>query len=124
MRPSLEAVGRYDPIRARNRFLATYNPRDTQILCAGSGLVGFFVLRFHYDHLHLDHVYIRPKYQRRGFGCKVMCFVKCHARAKQLPVRVTALRDSAANEFYLSCGFELQRTEGFDNYYIWRPLSN
>jgi len=29
MRPSLEAVSRFDPERARNRFLSSFQPLDT-----------------------------------------------------------------------------------------------
>ena len=32
MKPSLEAVGRFDPERARNRFLESYQPEDTSII--------------------------------------------------------------------------------------------
>lgn len=32
MRPSLEAVGRFDPVRARKRFLDGFVPDQTQVL--------------------------------------------------------------------------------------------
>jgi hypothetical protein len=33
MRPSLEALNRFDPVRARDRFLSTFVENDTFILC-------------------------------------------------------------------------------------------
>ena len=34
MRASLEAVGRYDPVRVKQRFLGTYNPDNTKKIMA------------------------------------------------------------------------------------------
>ena len=67
MRPSLEAIGRFDPERARNRFLETYNANDTQVVHVGGDLIGFYVVRKRPDHLYLDHLYIRPA-NRPGFA--------------------------------------------------------
>ena len=59
MRPSLEAVGRFDPERARERFLKSYCPGETEIIYANEKIVGFYVLRRRSDHLYLDHLYVR-----------------------------------------------------------------
>jgi hypothetical protein len=56
MRPSLEAVGRFDPVRARARFLDGFIPEDTQVLCVGGRTAGFQVVRRRPDHLYLDHL--------------------------------------------------------------------
>ena len=119
MRPSLEAVGRFDPERARSRFLATYDPRDTQLVHADDDLAGFYVIRSRSDHLYLDHVYIRPKHQGAGLGRSIVRSVQERAREMGLPLGLTALRGSPANAFYLSCGFVLEGSEELDNYYAW-----
>ena len=121
MRPSLEAIGRFDPERARNRFLETYDPRDTQIVRAGSDLIGFYVVRKRPDHLYLDHLYISPAHQGGGLGRRIVSSVQALARNLGLPVRLIALRGSPANDFYISCGFALERSDHLDNYYIWEP---
>ena len=58
MKPSLLAVGRFDPERARERFSATYNPSNTSVICMSGKAVGFYVLADNTDHLILDHLYI------------------------------------------------------------------
>lgn len=56
MRPSLEKVGRFDPERARRRFLDTYDPSETKVVHVAGELAGFYVLRDRRDHLYLDHL--------------------------------------------------------------------
>ena len=51
MKPSLLAVGRFDPERARERFSATYNPSNTSVICMSGKAVGFYVLADNTDHL-------------------------------------------------------------------------
>ena len=121
MRPSLEALGRFDPVRARQRFLETYDPNDTQIVRVGSELIGFYVVRTHRDHLYLDHLYIRPARQGGGIGRDIVQAVQEQARKMELPLRLVALRGSPANDFYVSCGFTLHRCDDVDNYYTWEP---
>ncbi|WP_243645874.1 hypothetical protein [Reinekea marinisedimentorum] len=58
MRPSLEALGRYDEVRVRSRFLDTFVPGDTIKLVSGNSTFGFYVLRDKGDHFYLDHLYI------------------------------------------------------------------
>lgn len=121
MRPSLEAIGRFDEERVRKRFLDTYNPADTQIVRAGQDLIGFYVLQTRLDHLHLSHLYISPPHQGGGLGRGIVHTVQDQARDMALPVRLKALRGSPANDFYTSCGFVLERSDDLDNYYIWEP---
>ena len=121
MKPSLEALGRFDPERARNRFLETYVPADTQIVMAGNELIGFFVVRTQPDHLYLDHIYMRTAQQGGGIGRRIVRSVQDRAKDMGLQVRLMALRNSPANDFYVSCGFVLQRCDEIDNHYTWEP---
>ena len=121
MKPSLQALGRFDPERARNRFLETYDPADTQIVKAGEDLIGFFVVRRRSDHLYLDHIYIQAAHQGSGIGRHIVVSVQERAAQMGLQVRLMTLRDSPANAFYMSCGFVLQHSDDLDNYYVWEP---
>ncbi len=123
MRPSLEAVGRFDPTRARERFLTSFRAADTQIIYQDNKQIGFFVVRHREDHLYLDHLYIDPKCQGSGVGRAIINQVKADAQARQLPVRLMALNGSSANRFYQSCGFEITDQDDLDTYYIWHPSS-
>ena len=123
MQPSLEAVGRFDPERARNRFLETYNRDETWLATVDGAIVGFYVLRHRNDHDYLDHIYIDPAHQGEGLGRKIMLGVQQQARERGLPIRLMALRSSPANDFYQSFGFVLERSDALDNYYTWDPAA-
>lgn len=50
MRPSLEAVGRFDEDRARRRILQTFDPTATREILVNEERVGFLVVRRFPDH--------------------------------------------------------------------------
>jgi GNAT superfamily N-acetyltransferase len=121
MRQSLERIGRFDPARARERFLAGFSPALTRHVDAGCERVGFVVTRPQADTLLLDHLYIHPAHQGRGIGSAVLAQVFEEARALALPVRVGALRGSDSNRFYLRHGFQEVGRGDHDVYYL-RPV--
>jgi N-acetylglutamate synthase-like GNAT family acetyltransferase len=121
MRPSLEAVGRFDPGRARRRFLDGFVPADTQVLERDGAIVGFGVVRSAPTHLLLDHLYVVPQQQGRGIGAEVLRRVACTADAARLPLRVGALKGSRANTFYQRQGFTLVEQSDWDNHYVRQP---
>jgi len=118
MRESLERIGRFDPVRARERFSAGFAPEYTRHIVVDGERVGFVVVKPGEDALLLDHLYVRPEEQGRGIGTSVIAQVFAEADALALPVRVGALRDSASNRFYVRHGFRLVETGEFDNYYV------
>ena len=65
MRESLERLGRFDALRARERFISTFEPQHTQYLLLNAEVVGFAVIKTKTDYLILDHLYIRPRFQRQ-----------------------------------------------------------
>jgi ribosomal protein S18 acetylase RimI-like enzyme len=121
MRPSLEAIGRFDEERARNRFLTNFAPEDTWKLIRAGRTVGFFVLRAFPDHLYLDHLYVLPDQQGRGIGEMAVQHVKAEATRRKLPIRLIALKESPANGFYQKHGFQLTGADELDNRYEWGP---
>jgi len=121
MRPSLERVGRFDPQRARDRFLANFTPASSRHLVVDGHRVGFVVVRHQGDQLLLDHLYVHPAYQGRGVGGAVLAVVLADADAQGMPVRVGALRASESNRFYVRHGFELVEATEWDNYYVRTP---
>lgn len=121
MRESLEAAGRFDPDRARLRFLAGFTPEHTHILYRDGICVGFYVLRDHQTYLYLDHLYLHPAQQGTGIGSAVVSFLQQVALARGLPIRLLALRGSRANQFYCDHGFIPIAEEDFDTRYEWLP---
>ena len=118
MRESLEAIGRFDPVRARERFVSGFAPQCTRHIVVDGERVGFVVVKRDGDALLLDHLYLRPGSQGRGIGAAVLAMVFAEADAQALPLRVGALRGSASNRFYLRHGFRLVDTGEFDHHYI------
>jgi GNAT superfamily N-acetyltransferase len=123
MRESLERVGRFDPVRARERFRSGFSPEHTAHIVVGPEKVGFLVTKPQEQCMLLDHLYIRPAHQGRGVGAKVLQLVFEQAESLRLPVKVGALRESGSNRFYARHGFQLVEQGEFDNYYL-RPVSS
>lgn len=121
MRPSLERVERFDPARSRERLLARFVPHHMQHLLVDGERIGFFTLSPDGPTaLRLDHLYLRPGWSGKGIGAWVLDRVLAQARERGLKVRLTALRESDANRFYVRHGFVLQGEEGVDMHYEWR----
>jgi GNAT superfamily N-acetyltransferase len=125
MRPSLERVGRFDPVRSRERLSAGFVvPFMHHIVLDGDQRVGFVTLKPEgADALRLDHLYLRTGFQGLGIGEWVLHWAKSQAREQQRDIALTALVESDANRFYLRHGFVLEGEEGVDLHYRWRVAS-
>lgn len=97
MRPSLLAIGRFDPVRARQRFLDSFCAHETIVLRKGKETIGFYVLRERPAELYLDHLYIHPEFQRTGVGRSVMKYIIGHGVSTRKPIKLIALKGSPAN---------------------------
>jgi GNAT superfamily N-acetyltransferase len=120
MRESLERIDRFDPVRARERFLSGFSPEHTRHIEFEGRRAGFVVVRPQADCLLLDHLYIHPDDQGQGIGAAVLADVIEEAMAQGLAIRVGALRESDSNRFYTRHGFQLVEQTEFDNYYVHR----
>lgn len=118
MRESLSRIGRFDPTRARERFLSGFSPDHTRRIEVNGELVGFFVVKPYETGLLLDHLYVQPAQQGRGIGAAVLAQVFAEADAQACSIRVGALRGSDSNRFYLRHGFVQVEQSEFDNYYV------
>jgi ribosomal protein S18 acetylase RimI-like enzyme len=121
MRDSLQRLGRFDPSRARERFANGFEPNWTRHVLLDGERVGFVVVKPHPEGLLLDHLYLRPNAQRRGVGARVLADVLADADARKLTVLVGALRESAANAFYMRHGFQRMSEGDWDVYYRREP---
>lgn len=117
MKDSLEAAGRFDPARARERFLAVFSPDTTWKIVQRGKVAGFYSLKTESDHLWLNDLYIDSVSQSSGIGSIVIERVKRQAETSGLPIRLGALRGSMANAFYLHHGFLPTHEDAWDIYY-------
>ena len=121
MRESLQAVGRFDPDRARERLRSNFDPARTRFILSGDLKVGFYATHPESDGLWIDHLYILPAYQRCGMGSVILSGIIAEAKRQGLGVFVGALIGSASNRFYLSHAFRLTKRDEYDNYYFRPP---
>ncbi len=118
MRESLERLGRFNPNRARERFLGTFEATSTRRIEVSGYLVGFVVIRDHQNELLLDHLYVIPSAQGAGIGSQVLTQIFREADEIGRPIKVGALKESASNRFYTRHGFVFVESGEFDNYYV------
>lgn len=71
----------------------------------------------------LDHLYVRPSAQGSGIGAAVLTQIFKAANAAALPLKVSALKESASNRFYTRHGFQFVESSEFDNYYFRQHLT-
>jgi renalase len=117
MRPSLEAVGRFDADRVRQRLINNYFPEYTQLICLVDKVIGFYTLRPVDGQLLLDHLYIEPESQGLGVGGITLNRLFAMASNESKTIRVGALIGSDSNRFYTANGFSLVSSGEFDHYY-------
>lgn len=125
LQESLERLGRFDPARARARFLAGFEPAFMQhIVNAEAGQrLGFFTLKPQPEGqvLRLEHLYLQPEAQGLGAGSWVMDHIKRQARLSASELSLGALKLSRANDFYRAHGFAQVADQEFDVEYRWSP---
>jgi GNAT superfamily N-acetyltransferase len=118
MRESLERVGRFDPVRARERFVSGFDAGSTRNIEVAGSRVGFVVVKLFDNEWVLDHLYLMPSVQGLGVGSAVLAQIFKEADAVGLPIKVGALKQSASNRFYICHGFKFVESGEFDNYYV------
>ena len=123
MRESLGRIGRFDPRRARDRFLSSFDPAFCRFVVVDDVSVGFVMAKPADDHLALEHLYILPEHQGKGIGSAVLSFIFADADSRSIPVKVGALRDSDSNRFYQRHGFSKIEEAEWDIYYVRAPRS-
>jgi GNAT superfamily N-acetyltransferase len=121
MRESLERIGRFDPHRARDRFISSFKPSECRFILIDGVSVGFVVVRRAESHLALDHLYVVPEHQKKGIGSALGSVLK-DADAQSLAVKLGALRDSDSNRFYQRHGFVKTTETEWDIYYVRAPM--
>lgn len=121
MRESLERIGRFEPRRARDRFVSSFDSALCKFIMVDGVSVGFVQIKPAADHLLLEHFYVLPEHQGKGIGSTVLSAILADADSQSVSIRLGALRDSDSNRFYQRHGF-LKTTESeWDIYYVREP---
>lgn len=118
MRESLERIGHFDPERARRRMVEQFRPQHTRLIWRDRVFAGCVAIGPDAPGwLRLEHFYIRPDHQGAGLGADVLTALLAESDAQALAVRLTVLRDSAANRFYSRFGFSETGRDEVDIFY-------
>jgi predicted N-acetyltransferase YhbS len=116
MRESLERLGRFDPERARARFAGEFALGQTRVILADGEPVGCVSFGPGEDGvLQIANFYIQAHRQGAGLGGAVMAALLAEAGGQA--VRLSVLKESAANRFYQRFGFVPTHEEAWDVYY-------
>ncbi|MBH9576392.1 GNAT family N-acetyltransferase [Inhella proteolytica] len=121
MRPALEALGRFDPERARARFLGQFEPEAMRWVMRDGARVGLLTLRKGQQPWHLRHMYLEPEAQGQAVGAWVIGQAQQEAAAAGAGIALEALRGSAANRFYQRHGFAGVAEDELECSYRWEP---
>ena len=121
MKDSLMALGRFDPIRARERFFSGFEPGCTRQIFQNACLVGFWVLKPQEPVWLLDHLYVLPGHQGQGMGTQILANLFEQADQAGKALRLGALKGSRSNDFYLRHGFVKVGEGEWDIYYERQP---
>jgi GNAT superfamily N-acetyltransferase len=122
MRPDLERLGVFDPVRVRERFLTGFDAARTLVIEVEGRDVGSIAIRREVAETWIEHFYLAPELQGRGIGGAVLARVLSeHADAR--PFRVNVLRGSAAYRLYLRHGFVDESDDGVDLYLVRDALT-
>lgn len=117
MRKSLESVNRYDYFRVRRRLLDNYKIENTRVIYLDNKIIGFYCTTENDNYKYIDHLYIEPNECGKGYGKIVL---KEIIEGTTQPIRLNALKESMANDFYLKNGFYKIGESEFDNMYEFK----
>ncbi len=121
MEESLTRLGRFDPSRARDRFIKSFDPPNTRHLLWNGERVGVIVVKRFPERIVLENLYLYRRAHGRGIGSLVLRALCEDADRSQLPVHVVVLKDSAAIGFYERFGFVLRQIEDVDCAFVREP---
>ena len=123
MRPDLERLGRFDPVRVRRRFLDSFRPELTQIIEVEGRIAGSITVRPEPDAVWIEHFYLEPAVHGQGVGGAVLRGVMA-AHADHRPFRLNVLQGSAARRLYERHGFVLEHQDPVDVFMVHRVLTS
>lgn len=125
MRPDLERLGRFDPVRVRQRFLDAFEPQLTRVIVVEGVDVGTIAVRPATGAVWIEHFYLAPEWQGRGVGGAVLGATLAEARgdASRAPYRLNVLQGSAARRLYERHGFVVESEDEVDVFMKRLPVS-
>lgn len=122
LRPDLERLDRYDPVRVRQRFLTGFTPAHTRVIVSDGEDIGLVALRPEQDAFWVEHFYLDPDFQGRGVGREVLTALMNDGDGTR-PFRLNVLQGSPARRLYERQGFTLESEDPVDVFLVAPPRS-
>ncbi|WP_029151350.1 GNAT family N-acetyltransferase [Microbacterium indicum] len=116
LRPDLERLGRYDPVRVRERFTTAFEPALTRVIVVDGEDAGSIAVRPARDSAWIEHFYLPARVQGRGVGTGVLRGVLEPGGV----FRLNVLQGSPARRLYERHGFVLDSEDDVDVYLVRR----
>jgi GNAT superfamily N-acetyltransferase len=120
LRPDLERLGRFDPVRVRQRFLSAFDPVVTQVVLVGGQEAGAIAVRPDEGSLWIEHFYLRADCRGKGIGSLVLRR-QLGAGQDGRPFRLNVLRGSRAQALYERHGFVVESQDAVDVFMVRYP---
>jgi GNAT superfamily N-acetyltransferase len=117
LRSDLERLGRFDPVRVRQRFLDAFEPAETQVIMVDGQEAGSIAVRADESSLWIEHFYLSPRLQGRGTGAAVLKSRLADGTGGR-PFRLNVLRGSRARALYERHGFVVERADAIDIFMV------
>jgi GNAT superfamily N-acetyltransferase len=117
LRPDLERLSRFDPVRVRQRFLAAFEPASTRVVLVDGLAAGSIAVRADEGSVWIEHFYLRPELQGRGIGSAVLKS-QLAAGTGDRPFRLNVLQGSRAQALYERHGFVVEREDAVDVFMV------
>ncbi len=118
MRESLEKIGRFDATRARARLTQDFQTKYTTCLIYKTNIIGFIISKQENEEIVINHLYVLPQFQNRGIGKFVLDKIIEQGKNERRNIKLMALKESRANNFYLNNGFKYLNSIEYDNVYV------
>ncbi|MBZ4486535.1 GNAT family N-acetyltransferase [Microbacterium sp. cx-55] len=119
LRDDLERLGRYDPVRVRERMRNVFDAQNTRVVIVDGVDVGCVSVRPEVDVRWLEHFYLAPHLQGRGIGGRVLRDILADPDPR--PLRLNVLQGSAAQRLYERHSFVEDTSDDVDVYMTYRP---
>ncbi|SED80916.1 Ribosomal protein S18 acetylase RimI [Arthrobacter alpinus] len=117
LKTDLERLGRYDPMRVRQRFLDGFDADHTQVIMVDGETAGSIAVRPDLGSQWIEHFYLDPGQQGKGLGGAVLTLVMRNA-ADSRPFRLNVLTGSPAQRLYLRHGFSVESQDAVDVFMV------
>ena len=120
LRPDLERLGRFDPVRVRQRFLSSFDSVVTQVVLVGGQEAGSIAVRPDEGSLWIEHFYLKADCQGKGIGSLVLQR-QLGASQGDRPFRLNVLQGSRAQALYERHGFAVESQDAVDVFMVRYP---